>query len=215
MQFSILTTFPDYFSSPLESSIIGRAIATKKITVSLVDIREFATDTHRTTDDRPFGGGPGMVMKIEPIDTALESVILGKPIQPRKILLSARGKRLDQNDVMRLSGYTSIVLVCGHYGDVDQRVAQHLVDEELSVGDFVLTGGEPAALIILDAVTRLLPGVLQNQVSMMGESHSEPGVTSPPSYTRPADYRGWQVPPVLLSGNQAAIDRWKKEFPSD
>ena len=210
MQFTILTTFPDYFKTPLESSIVGRAINSNKISVSLINIRDFAKDQHRTTDDRPFGGGAGMVMKIEPIDLALQSVKQDVSSMHRSILLSARGKRLDQTDVVRLSKYQSILLICGHYGDVDQRVADNLVNEEVSIGDFIMTGGEPGALVLVDAITRLLPGVVNNEASIKGESHTEPGMKSHPNYTRPATYKDWQVPEVLLSGNRAAIETWKK-----
>ncbi len=210
MQFRILTTFPEYFVSPLKSSIIGRAMVQKIISINLLNIRDFTQDKHRTTDDRPFGGGAGMVMKIEPIDLALESIKIPDNQSNLRILLSARGKRFTQLEAVRLAKFQSITLICGHYGDVDQRVAEHLADEEISVGDFVLTGGEPAALILIDAVTRLLPGVLGNELSTDEESHTIPGKLSPPSYTRPADYQGWKVPEELLSGDPKLIGKWKK-----
>lgn len=212
MQFRILTTFPEYFVSPLKSSIIGRAMVQKIISINLLNIRDFTQDKHRTTDDRPFGGGAGMVMKIEPIDRAIASLKSDKSSLHRNILLSARGKRFLQSDAVRLTKFRSITLICGHYGDVDQRVAEHLVDEEISVGDFVLTGGEPAALILIDAVTRLLPGVLGNELSTDEESHTIPGKLSPPSYTRPADYHGWKVPEELLSGDPKLVEQWKRNL---
>lgn len=212
MQFHILSTFPEYFASPLKMSIIGRAVAQKIICVDLINLRDFTQDKHRTTDDRPFGGGAGMVMKIEPIDLALKSLKTKKSVSGLTVLLSARGKRFVQADAVKLSKFKSITLICGHYGDVDQRVADHLIDEEISVGDFVLTGGEPAALIVIDAVTRLLPGVLGNELSTDEESHTKPGKISPPSYTRPADYQGWKVPGEMLSGNPKLIDQWKRQY---
>lgn len=212
MIFTILTTFPQYFESPLNSSIIRRAINKQIINVKLVDIRLFATDKHKTTDDRPFGGGAGMVMKIEPIEKALASISITQPKKNRTILLSARGKRFIQTDASRLAAYDSVTLICGHYGDVDQRVADYLVDEEISLGDFIITGGEPAALVIVDAISRLLPNVLGNEASVLAESHDRPGIPSPPSYTRPSDYHGWKVPEALLSGSAAAIKAWKDGY---
>ncbi len=212
MIFHILTTFPQYFESPLLSSIVHRAIANQIINVNLIDLRRFANDKHKTTDDRPFGGGAGMVMKIEPIEKALASIAIAKPRKNRTILLSARGKRFIQTDAHRLASYESLIIICGHYGDVDQRVADYLVDEEISIGDFVMTGGEPAALVMIDAISRLLPNVLGNETSAIAESHDKPGMPSPPSYTRPADHHGWKVPEVLLSGNVAAINAWKADY---
>lgn len=212
MKVFLITTFPDFFSSPLASSMVQRAQASKVLVVETMQLRDFATDSHKTTDDRPFGGGAGMVMKIEPIDAALQS--LSKKITGvhRTILLSARGKRFTQDDAQRLAQFQSLTFICGHYGDVDQRVAEHLADEELSLGDFVLTGGEPAALAMLDAVARLLPGVLGNEASLEAESHAQVGQPSAPQYTRPAEYRGWKVPDALLSGNPTRIAQWKAQF---
>lgn len=212
MIFTILTTFPQYFESPLDSSIIHRAISNKIIDVNLIDLRQFTNDKHKTTDDRPFGGGAGMVMKIEPIEKALATIPISQPKKNRTILLSARGNRFVQTDATRLATYQSVTLICGHYGDVDQRVADYLVDEEISLGDFVMTGGEPAALVMIDAISRLLPNVLGNEASIVAESHARPGISSPPSFTRPADYHGWKVPDVLLSGNAAAIKAWKADY---
>ena len=150
-----------------------------------------------------------MVMMVEPIDRALQATTKLREGSHRTILLSARGKRLNQSAVSRLASYQSMTLICGHYGDVDQRVADHLVDEEISVGDFVLTGGEPAALVLIDSVVRLLPGVLGNDESLQNESHAEPGKVSAPSYTRPQTYGDWKVPEVLLNGDHAEIMKWK------
>jgi len=215
MIFHILSIFPQFFTTPLQTSILKRANEKKLVEFDLLNIREFAQDKHKTTDDRPFGGDPGMVMKIEPIELALRSIGKGlnQPHTPngRVVLLSARGKRFDQNKAREYSKLESLSLICGHYADVDQRVAKYLIDEELSIGEFVLTGGEPAALVILDAVVRLLPGVLGNESSLLGESHDQPGRISPPQYTRPADYLGLKVPEVLLTGNPKKIQHWQKQ----
>lgn len=211
MTFNILSIFPNFFTSSLETSILSRAVKQGVIKVNLVNIRDFTQDKHKTTDDRPFGGGAGMIMKIEPIDLALQALKLTKTAKDKIILLSARGKKFDQTKARQLSQFDNLTLICGHYGDVDQRVAEHLVDEELSVGEFVLTGGEPAALIVLDAVTRLLPGVLGNESSLEGESHDQPGQLSPPQYTRPADYHSLKVPEVFLSGDPKKIALWQQK----
>lgn len=213
IRYTILTTFPEYFTSPLTTSILGKAIEKQVLSVDFLNLRDFTTDVHRTTDDRPYAGGPGMVMKIEPIDTALCS--LEPPASGlgtrRTILLSARGKRYTQEDARRLSAYSHLVLICGHYADVDQRVADHLVDEEVSVGDFVLTSGELGAMVVIDSVSRLIPGCLGNSESIQQESHEEIGRLSPPAYTRPEEYKGWKVPSELLSGNPKLIEEWKKK----
>lgn len=209
MRINILTIFPEFFESPLRVSMLARAQKNELVNLHVYDIRRWAVDKHHTTDDRPYGGGPGMVMKIEPIDLALKALGVKKSstqtANSRIVLLSARGKQFDQQLAREYAELRQLTLICGHYGDVDQRVAEHLVDEELSVGEFVLTGGEPAALLVLDATFRLLPGVLGNQSSVLGETHDEPGHLSPPQYTRPAEYNGWQVPEVLLSGDPKKI----------
>ncbi len=216
MQVNILTIFPDYFVSPLQTSILKRAQTKDAIEVNVVDIRDFASDKHHTTDDRPFGGGPGMVMKLAPIEQALRSLNLGLG-QPRTasskvVLLSARGKKIDQSKVRELAKLEKLTLICGHYADVDQRVADHLIDEELSIGDYVLTGGEPAALVIVDAVARLLPAVLGNEQSVVGETHDTPGFCSPPQYTRPEVYQDLTVPEALLSGDPKKIKQWQSQW---
>lgn len=208
MQFNILTIFPDYFSSVLQTSIIGRAVAERKIEVNVIDIRSFTTDEHRVTDDRPFGGGPGMVMKVEPIDLALQS--LPHVNNAKKIVTSANGKIFTQQVAQGYSSLSQLTIVCGHYEGVDQRVADNLVDEEVRIGDYVLTGGEPAAAVILDAVSRLIAGVLGNKESNLAETHSVPGKGGYPQYTRPANYKNWQVPEVLMSGNHADIEKWRE-----
>ena len=215
MTVNILTLFPGFFEGPLQTSILGKAINRGLVKVNLINIRDFATDKHKTTDDRPFGGGPGMIMKVEPIDRALESLGVKKgQVGKLILLLSARGKQFNQAWAKQLAKLNELTLICGHYGDVDQRVADYLVDGEVSIGEFILTGGEPGALVIVDAVTRLLPGVLGNESSLEGETHSQPGLVAPPAYTRPANYKGWQVPEVLLSGDHKKIEEFRKKHSS-
>lgn len=209
MQINILTLFPEFFESPLLSSILKRAQSQQNISVKIVNIRDFALDKHQVTDDRPFGGGPGMVMKIEPIDRALQP--LSDTGRGKTILTSAKGSLFTQTRAKEFAELETLTIICGHYEGVDERVAQNLVDEEVRIGDYVLTGGEPAALVMLDAITRLVPGVLGNDASNQGESHSEPGVMGYPQYTRPEAYNGWEVPEVLLSGNHADIEEWRRQ----
>lgn len=203
---NIISIFPDFFTGPLGLSIPKRAAEAGLVTYRCVDLRSFATDKHKTVDDAPFGGGPGMVMKPQPFFDAVESVGATAPI----VLLSPRGKVFAHADAERFAAGTELTLLCGHYKDVDQRVAEGLATEELSLGDFVLSGGEPAALAVVDAVVRLLPGVLGDHESASSDSHYE-GLLSPPSYTRPPVYQGRPVPEVLLSGNHAAIEAWRQD----
>ena len=207
MRINLVTIFPGYFETPLGTSIPGRARTAGLVELTVVDLREYAHDRHRTVDDYPFGGGAGMVMKPEPFFEAVEALAPGGPV----ILLSARGRRFRHEDAVRLSLEPEITLLCGHYKDVDQRVADGLATEEISLGDFVLSGGEPAALVVADAVIRLLPGALGTHEAAAGDSFYEEGLLSPPSYTRPAEYRGMVVPEVLLSGDHARIARWRRE----
>ena len=205
----IVTIFPEFFTGPLSISIPSRAAAAGSVAFQVVDLRDFTHDRHRTVDDAPFGGGPGMVMKPAPFFEAVESLGARAPI----VLVSARGRPFTQADAARFAAGEELTILCGHYKDVDQRVADHLATEELSVGDFVLSGGEPAALCIVDAVARLLPGAMSDQESARTDSFGLAGDEglSAPSYTRPADYRGFTVPDVLLSGNHAEIARWRAE----
>ncbi len=208
MIFEILTLFPGMFVSPLRESILGKARERGLIQVRVHNIRDYATDKHQITDDRPFGGGEGMVMKPEPIVRLLDALKTEEP-PPWVVLLSPQGRVFRQECASRWSALPRLALICGRYEGVDERVAEHFVDEEVSLGDYVLTGGELPAMIILDAVTRLLPGVLGNAASAATESFVEP-VLEYPQYTRPREFRGHGVPEILLSGDHAAIHRWRR-----
>jgi tRNA (guanine37-N1)-methyltransferase len=206
LRVTIVTIFPGYFTAPLGLSIPAQAAAAGSVTYRVVDLREFTHDRHRTVDDYPYGGGAGMVMKPEPFFEAVESLGCRPPI----VLLSPRGRTFTQSDAGRFAAGEELTLLCGHYKDVDQRVADHLATEELSLGDFVLSGGEPAALAIVDAVVRLLPGAMSDHQSARTDSFFEPGGgLSAPSYTRPPVYRGYAVPEVLLSGHHERIAQWR------
>lgn len=206
MRINIVTVFPEFFRAPLSLSIPGRAAAAGLVEYRVVDLRSFAHDRHKTVDDYPFGGGVGMVLKPEPFFEAVES--LGERRGP-VLLMSARGRVFTHEDAVRLSLESELTILCGHYKDVDQRVADHLATEELSIGDMVLSGGEPAALCVVDAVVRLLPGALGDHESAQTDSFYE-GLLAPPSYTRPPEYRGHTVPEVLLSGDHARIAAWRQ-----
>jgi len=201
----VVTLFPEVIAPFTATSIPGRAAAAGLVKFNLVQLRDFTHDRHNTVDDYAYGGGAGMVLKPEPFFEAVESLGAVGPV----VLLSARGRRFGHDDAVRFSLGSRLTLLCGHYKDVDQRVADGLATEELSVGDFVLSGGEPAALCVLDAVVRLLPGVLGDHESASGDSHYD-GLLSPPSYTRPPDYRGLAVPEVLRSGDHARIEAWRQ-----
>jgi tRNA (guanine37-N1)-methyltransferase len=208
MQINVVTLFPEAIAPYLGASIPGRAAAAGKVTYRLIQLRDFTHDRHRTVDDYPYGGGAGMVLKPEPFFEAVAALDDESHAGPI-VLLSARGRRFGHDDAVRFSLGRRLTLLCGHYKDVDQRVAEGLATEELSLGDFVLSGGEPAALSIVDAVVRLLPGVLGDHESASSDSHYE-GLLSPPSYTRPPMFEGRPVPEVLLSGNHAAIEAWRQ-----
>ena len=202
---NVVTLFPEVFDAPLRASILGRAAAQGLVRYRVVQLRDYTHDRHKTVDDAPYGGGAGMVLKPEPFFEAVEDLRTGPPI----VVLSARGRAFNHRDAVRFAVGQQLTLLCGHYKDVDQRVADGLGAEELSVGDFVLSGGEPAALCVLDAVVRLLPGALGDHESAATDSHYD-GLLSPPSYTRPPSYRGMDVPAVLLSGDHAQIARWRQ-----
>lgn len=209
MEFDVFTLFPDMFTSYLQASILQRAIARGLVAVRLHDIRAWAPGKHHVTDEPPYGGGGGMVMKPEPIFNAVEA-ILGSPPQHPVILLTPQGRLFNQQVAQELLAYPRIGLLCGHYEGVDERVREHLVSDEISIGDFVLTGGELPALVVIDAVSRLIPGVLGDPDGAMDDSHAM-GLLEYPHYTRPAEFRGWRVPDVLLSGHHAEIARWRRE----
>ena len=205
MRINIVTIFPAFFEAPLGLSIPGRARAAGLVEYRVIDLREYTHDRHRTVDDEPFGGGAGMVMKPEPFFEAVEALAVQGPV----LLMSARGRPFRHADAVRLSLEPELTLLCGHYKDVDQRVADHLATDEVSLGDFVVSGGEFAALAITDAVVRLLPGGLGRHEAAAGDSFYDEGLLSAPSYTRPAEYRGHRVPEVLLSGDHARIAEWR------
>jgi len=205
LRINIVTIFPTFFEAPLALSIPGRAAAAGLVEYRVADLRDFAHDRHRTVDDEPFGGGAGMVMKPEPFFDAVASLAPKGPV----LLMSARGRPFGHEDAVRLSLAGDVTLLCGHYKDVDQRVADHLATEEVSLGDFVVSGGEYAALAIADAIVRLLPGALGRHEAAASDSFYEDGLLSAPSYTRPAEYRGHGVPEALLSGDHARIAAWR------
>jgi tRNA (guanine37-N1)-methyltransferase len=244
MRFELITIFPEFFAGPLEHGIVRRAREAGLITVHVQDLREFTKDRHRTVDDRPFGGGEGMVMKPEPLFAAVESLLgrgVGDATEPAAgesntaiVLLSAAGKRFTQETARRYARLERIIFICGRYEGVDERVAEHLATEEISVGDFVLSGGELPAMLVVDAVTRLLPGALGNEASSQNESFGAKDFGAPqqasqlprreividhgegngllldyPHYTRPAEFRGWAVPEVLIGGNHAEVAQWR------
>ncbi|MGD8601110.1 MAG: tRNA (guanosine(37)-N1)-methyltransferase TrmD [Gemmatimonadota bacterium] len=207
MRINIVTIFPDFFAAPLGLSIPGRAAAAELVEYHLVDLRDYTHDKHRTVDDVPYGGGAGMVMKPEPFFEAVDDLGPSGPI----VLLSARGRPFRHEDAVRFSLADELTLLCGHYKDVDQRVAEYLATDEVSMGDFVLSGGEIGALAVTDAVVRLLPGALGDHDSAASDSFYDGRSLSPPSYTRPPEYRGWVVPEVLRSGDHARIEAWRAE----
>jgi len=210
MRVDVLTIFPEVVSCGVDYSIVKRAREKGAVSVFIHNIRDFAEDKHRTTDEPPYGGGAGMVMKPDPIFRAAEHIRTEHwTEQTRVILLSPQGELFTQEKAVELSGCPHIVLICGHYEGVDERLREHLATDEISVGDYVLTGGELPALIVLDAVVRLIPGVLGAEQSALEESFSE-GLLEYPQYTRPADFRGWKVPDVLLSGHHGEIAKWRR-----
>jgi len=207
MNINVLSLFPPMFEGVFQQSIMKKAQEKNAVSLNVVDIREFA-DNKRQVDDYPFGGGAGMVLKPEPIFNAVESLTKGK--KPRVILMCPQGERFTQKKAEELANEEELIFICGHYEGYDERIREHLVTDEISLGDFVLTGGELAAMTIIDSVVRLLPGVLGNADSPVRDSFST-GLLEHPQYTRPADFRGWKVPDVLTSGNHARVDRWREE----
>jgi len=210
MKFNILTIFPEMFEGPFDASMLKAATESGVVEISIVDIRDYATDKHRTVDDYPFGGGSGMIMKCEPVYLAAEAVLGGRDrSEVTTILLSPQGRVFDQGIARELAEKKEITLICGHYKGVDERIRDHLVDDEISIGDYVMTGGELAAMVVVDAVTRLLPGVLGDLASAETDSFYE-GLIENGNYTRPRSFRGHDVPEVLPGGNHEAIRKWQR-----
>ena len=211
MTFEVLTIFPEFFRGPFEHGVVARARAAGLLDVRVHDLRDWTHDRHRTVDDRPFGGGEGMLLKPEPIFDAIESIWPQRGPGSRVVLLSAQGRLFTQAVAREYAALDRLLLICGRYEGVDERVAEHLADDEISVGDYVLSGGELAAAVVVDSVARLLPGVLGNEFSALNESFSGEGaLLDCPQYTRPAEFRGWKVPEVLLSGHHEEIRRWRR-----
>ena len=209
MRIEVFTLFPELFAPYLDASIVGRARQVGLLDVRLHNIRDFATDKHKVTDDEPYGGGGGMVMKPEPVFSAVETV-LGSPPKAPIILLSPQGRPFSQAIAQELAQHEHLALICGRYEGVDERVREHLATDEISIGDYVLTGGELPALILIDAVTRLLPGALGDPEGAATDSHAS-GLLEHPHYTRPQEFRGWEVPEILRSGDHARIERWRRQ----
>ena len=226
MAFHIITIFPKIFDSYFSESIIKRAREKKLIDIKIHNLRDYTTDKHKTVDDTPYGGGAGMVLKVEPIYDCLKAIKIQisksklqiksqaknpKYRKPRILLFSAKGKRYAQADAKRLAKYDNVVMICGRYEGVDERVAKYLVDEEISIGDYILTGGEIPAMVVVDSITRLIPEVLGNAESTKDESFSRVGYLEYPQYTKPAEFKKWKVPEILLSGDHKKIDIWRKK----
>ncbi len=213
MRIDILTLFPNMFEAPFGYGVFKRAIDSGLLSINVINIRDFAHDKHHTADDSPYGGGAGMVMKPEPVFEAVDSIKAGldsMAVQPKVILMTPQGRLFSQEIANELSGEGHLVFICGHYEGIDERVAEHVATDEISIGDYVLTGGEIPALVVIDSVLRLIPGVLGSEESPLDDSHAH-GLLEYPQYTRPAEFRGWKVPEVLLSGNHAEIARWRRE----
>ena len=209
MHVDIITSLPRLIESPFSDSILKRAQTKGLVTVNIIDLRQYATNKHRTTDDYAFGGGAGMVMMIEPIDNCITQ-LKSQRTYDEIIYTSPDGEKLTQSVANELSLKKSMIILCGHYKGVDERVREHLITREISIGDYVLSGGELAAAVIADAVIRLLPGVLSDETSALSDSFQD-GLVAPPVYTRPAEYKSWKVPEVLLSGHQANIEEWRHD----
>jgi len=207
MKVDVLTLFPGMFTGPLDESIVKRARASGRLELAVHNLRDWTHDRHRTVDDKPFGGGPGMLLKPEPVFEAVESLASERT---HVVLLTPSGRAFNQAVARELAGREHLLLVCGSYEGFDERIREHLADDELSIGDYVLTNGALPAMVVIDAVARLLPGVLGDEGSAVDESFSR-GLLEYPHYTRPADFRGWKVPEVLLSGNHAEIEKWRRE----
>jgi tRNA (guanine37-N1)-methyltransferase len=216
VKFHVVTIFPEFFHGPFEHGVVARAQEDGKLDIRIHNLRDWTADRHKTVDDRPFGGGEGMLLKPEPLFAAVETIFTerarGERDDARRvILLSAQGRKFDQAAARRLGEAAELLLICGRYEGVDERVAERLADEELTIGDYVLSGGELAAAVVIDAIARLIPGVLGNADSAVRESFGADALLDCPQYTRPAEFRGWRVPEVLLSGNHEQIRRWREQ----
>jgi tRNA (guanine37-N1)-methyltransferase len=211
MKFHLLTIFPGFFEGPFQYGVVARAAEFGALELNVHDLRTWTHDPHRTVDDRPFGGGEGMVLKPEPVFDAVETIWPLRRAGQKVILLSAQGRRFTQRVARELVLNEELLLICGRYEGVDERVAAHLADEELSIGDYVLSGGELAAAVVVDTVARLLPGVVGNRESTVNESFEESGILDCPQWTRPVEFRGWKAPDVLLGGNHAEIRKWRRQ----
>ena len=214
MKFHILTIFPEFFRGPMDHGVVERARKAGLLEIQIHDLRTWTHDRHRTVDDRPFGGGEGMLLKCEPIFEAVEAILPGR-VQgdPKRkvVLLSAQGRKFDQALAREYAQFDELLLICGRYEGVDERVVEHLCDDEISIGDYVLRGGELAAAVVVDTVARLQEGVLGNKESTVNESFRDPKVLDCPQYTRPEVFRDWPAPPVLLGGNHAQIAKWREQ----
>lgn len=209
MRIDILTGLPELFQGPLDQSIIKRAQERELVDIQIHNLRDYSSDKHRSIDDSPFGGGAGMVMSIEPIDRAIQHLTIQRHYD-EIIYTAPEGERYNQKTANTLSTSRNIIILCGHYKGVDQRVRDHLITREISIGDYVMTGGELAAAVIVDTTVRLLPGVINDETSALTDSYQD-DILAPPVYTRPSEYRGWKVPDVLLSGNFKEIDKWREQ----
>lgn len=208
MKIDILTIFPEMFKGPFGESMVKRAIDQKQVEIEIHDLREWTEDKHRSVDAPPYGGGAGMVMRVDVIDKAVSSL---RSKESKVILLDTKGKIYSQTEAVRMSKEKHLILIAGHYEGVDHRVHENIADEVYSIGEYVLTGGELPVMVVVDSIVRLIPGVLGNPESLSEESYSEPGKREYPQYARPSEYRGWKVPKVLLEGNHAEIEKWRKE----
>jgi tRNA (guanine37-N1)-methyltransferase len=213
--FHILTIFPGFFEGPFRHGVVARAAEAGLLEIKIHDLRNWTYDRHRTVDDRPFGGGEGMVMKPQPIFEAVEAIWPERGANQRIVLLSPQGKTFNQATARRLTEYGELLLICGRYEGVDERVAEHLADEELSIGDYVLSGGELAAAVVVDTIARLIPGVLGNQDSALRESFEDEKLLDCPQWTRPAEFRGWKAPETLLGGNHEQVRQWRRQAARD
>ncbi len=208
MKIDILTLFPEMFKGPFEESIVKRAQEKELVEINIHNLRDWATDKHKTLDDKPYGGGGGMVLMVKPIYEALKDL---KTKNSKVVLLTPQGKVFNQKKAQEFSKLKHLILIAGHYEGFDERIREHLIDEEISIGNYVLTGGELPAMVVIDSIVRLIPGVLGAEESLIDETHTKPGYTKYPVYTRPESFKGWKVPETLLSGNHKEIEKWRKK----